>query len=137
MSPRNSAPAVVNMLEKTSSHRIITQSALSVISGIKKELASSEYALEIDELPKLYDIFPTLARGKASSSTFLPYPSAERKFKMDDVVMYLHSSGSTGFPKPIAQTHRTALEWANCRAYYFVMISHQRAESLSNNQQHS
>ena len=63
MSPRNSALAVISMLEKTSCHRVVANHALMpLLNAINAELTAKEkpYPLEVFDLPDLYDIFPTL-----------------------------------------------------------------------------
>ncbi|KAJ3528253.1 hypothetical protein NM688_g8022 [Phlebia brevispora] len=115
MSPRNSAAAIVNMLDQTSATRIITHAPLShLIDAVKKEVESKPYQLRVDELPDLYEIFPTLL-GEPSEglkeATFKPYPSPGQTPSWDEAVVYLHSSGSTGFPKAILQTHTTIFDW--------------------------
>ncbi|KAJ3555779.1 hypothetical protein NM688_g2383 [Phlebia brevispora] len=118
MSPRNSVPAIVNMLEKTSCHRIITQSSLSpLISEVKADLEKKGYALQVDELPALQDVFPELStktNGMKRNETkeLKPYPSRTKPVDMNAPLTYLHSSGSTGFPKPIPQTQNTFLSWS-------------------------
>ena len=118
MSPRNSAPAVVNMLEKTSCHRVIVNSALApLMDAVKAELSAkgSDYEVQVDELPDLYEMFPSLHPDKDGReiSEVTPYPNVSAEFSLDEPALYLHSSGSTGFPKPIKQTHRTMLEWCH------------------------
>lgn len=115
MSPKNSGPAVINMLEKTSCHRFITQSSLPVVSALEREIASSSFQLQVDELPDLFSVFPTLLHDQSTVPAVLPYPPANRSISDDEAVIYLHSSGSTGFPKPIKQTRRTVIEWASSR----------------------
>ncbi|KZT28824.1 putative aminoadipate reductase [Neolentinus lepideus HHB14362 ss-1] len=111
MSNRNSPAAVCHMLQKTSCHRLITTSASlgSLISGIKAEFSAIDYELQIDELPSLYDAFPRLGRETVHDH-FTPYPVLTNS-KPEDIVMYMHSSGSTGFPKSIPQTNKTLLGW--------------------------
>ncbi|KAI5999974.1 putative aminoadipate reductase [Pisolithus albus] len=108
MSPRNSSAAIVNLLKATKCHHLITtQSSLgSLISEVKKELAphgDEAYGLQIDEPPTLATLYPYMSE-ETIDSHFLPYPKGE--MNNDDVMFYLHSSGSTGFPKPIPITHR-------------------------------
>ncbi|KZT21262.1 acetyl-CoA synthetase-like protein [Neolentinus lepideus HHB14362 ss-1] len=107
MSNRNSPAAVSHMLQQTSCHHLITTSASlgSLISGIKAELSTINYDLKIDELPSLYDAFPRLGQETADYP-FTPYP-AVTNCKSDDIAIYLHSSGSTGFPKSIPHSNRT------------------------------
>lgn len=116
MSPRNSAEAVVNMLEKTNCHRMITQSSLppSLISSIQSQLSDKGFALHLDEIPSLESIFPAIKTEDPNVSPDVPtYPPPPVPFHPDDVVLYLHSSGSTGFPKPIAQTQNMLLQWCH------------------------
>ncbi|TFK53343.1 putative aminoadipate reductase [Heliocybe sulcata] len=111
MSNRNSPAAVSHMLQKTSCHRLITTSASlnSLISGIKADLSAEGYELTIDELPSIYDVFPRLGRETAADP-FTPYPPMTN-CKPDDIIFYIHSSGSTGFPKSIPHSNRTMLGW--------------------------
>ncbi|EKM50750.1 uncharacterized protein PHACADRAFT_153004 [Phanerochaete carnosa HHB-10118-sp] len=103
MSPRNPAPAIVDMLKRTSCHRIVCQPSMhSMLPDVQFELENENYTLQIDSLPELEEIFPAL-RGASSTDLCEPYPPSNRPFSMDDNFFYLHSSGSTGFPKPIPQ----------------------------------
>ncbi|EKM50758.1 uncharacterized protein PHACADRAFT_153008 [Phanerochaete carnosa HHB-10118-sp] len=113
MSPRNSAPAIVDMLKRTSCRRIVGQASMhSLLADVQSELENEEHTLQIDFLPELEEIFPTL-RGGSSADLCEPYPSSNKLFSMDDVVFYLHSSGSTGFPKPIPQRQSDILHTCN------------------------
>ncbi|KAJ3555456.1 hypothetical protein NM688_g2570 [Phlebia brevispora] len=112
ISPRNSAAAVANMLDQTSSRWVISQEPLSsLVQETRAELEKNHRSLRVDALPNLYDIFPTI-RGSNSvdSDSFVPYPSASRRPR-EDVVIYLHSSGSTGFPTAVPHTDITILDW--------------------------
>ncbi|KAG6329586.1 hypothetical protein ID866_9503, partial [Astraeus odoratus] len=62
--------------------------------------------LQIAEPPRLATLYPYL-NHETIKSPFVPYPTPERKPEADDVMFYLHSSGSTGFPKCIPITYRT------------------------------
>ncbi|KZT04547.1 acetyl-CoA synthetase-like protein [Laetiporus sulphureus 93-53] len=112
MSPRNSAVAVANLLESTGCHRIVSQPTFApLLDGIRKTVTPG-FEVHIDELPPFGDIFPAL------SSSFDPpapapdaYPAATKHVQPDDILLYLHSSGSTGHPKPIPHTHTTIIQW--------------------------
>ncbi|KAI6102822.1 putative aminoadipate reductase [Pisolithus sp. B1] len=107
MSPRNSPAAIINLLKTTKSrHLIATKSSLrSLISEVKRQLTSHDdeaYGLQIDEPPTLAIVYPYMSE-ETIHSPFVPYPKGD--INDDDVMFYLHSSGSTGFPKPIPITH--------------------------------
>jgi acyl-CoA synthetase (AMP-forming)/AMP-acid ligase II len=106
MSPRNSSAAICHMLRKVSSHRlIVTASSVgSLLGDVKKELAASEYSLDIQELPAFPDIYPCFTR-ETISDPFEPIALPSRDAFVDGIIPYIHSSGSTGFPKPIPWTH--------------------------------
>lgn len=111
MSPKNSVPAFINLLEKTSCHRIISQPAFSsLIEGIQSQLAEKKYDVRVDELPALHDVFPGIF-GSGEAAPVDPFPPATKPHSPDDNVLYLHSSGSTGFPKPVPQRQNFMLEF--------------------------
>jgi acyl-CoA synthetase (AMP-forming)/AMP-acid ligase II len=95
------------MLKKVSSHRlIVTASSLgSMLEEIRTEMAYSNYAIDIQELPKFPDIYPYLTHETASDP-FEKIRLPSHDSFVDGVVLYIHSSGSTGFPKPIPWTHK-------------------------------
>ncbi|PPR05125.1 hypothetical protein CVT24_010381 [Panaeolus cyanescens] len=115
ISPRNSAPAVVNLLKKSNCHRMITtQTTLSgLLTDITEELKNNdpEFALTIEEVPRFDDIFPKIG-CENEDDPFTPYPGPATRPDLDELALYLHSSGSTGFPKAIPQTHRILVAWA-------------------------
>ena len=124
MSPRNSAVAIVNMMEKTNCHRIISQSSLSsLMNEVLAEVEGKNYAIRVDELPGLYDVFPGV-KAKNRGITYdgntkvEPYPPRSKPLDENEIVSYLHSSGSTGFPKPIFQTDKTLRSWCRAGAFY-------------------
>ena len=129
MSPRNSAPGVVSMLRKTNCHRMImSQHSLGDLAfAIRAELSQSEdsYYLRIEEPPRLATVYPYLSR-EVVSLPFVPYPKAgqigEELSDRNDVMFYLHSSGSTGFPKPIPITYLTSLHYCLMRTLHLYCI---------------
>lgn len=68
------------------------------------------YLLCIEEMPSLSEIFPKLGEERLDDD-FEAYPAGSRP-SLDNVMMYLHSSGSTGFPKTVPQTFRSMVQWA-------------------------
>jgi acyl-CoA synthetase (AMP-forming)/AMP-acid ligase II len=65
--------------------------------------------ISIEEIPWIRDVYPKLGQEK-ESNYFLPYPDITPRPKSSDLMMLLHSSGSTGCPKTIPITHRAQLE---------------------------
>ncbi|KAG6883312.1 hypothetical protein C0993_006871 [Termitomyces sp. T159_Od127] len=112
ISPRNAPAAIAHLLEKTSSHRLITtsQTLTSLLDNIKANLAS-DFDLSIEEIPTLNEIYPKLGT-ESIHDPFERYPAPRTRPLMSDVALYLHSSGSTRFPKAIHQTYLNLAHWA-------------------------
>ncbi|KAF7316041.1 Aminoadipate reductase [Mycena indigotica] len=106
ISPRNSPAALIHLLTATKTSRIYTTHASlgPLIAAIKVHYACTEILIE--EMPTLGQVYPFLGRETAESP-FVPYPSPQAVAPLDSVTSYLHSSGSTGLPKPIPLTHRS------------------------------
>jgi len=87
-----------------------------LVDEIQHELTSSDprFVVSIEEVPPLLEIYPKLGYEK-QDDPFEPYPAGPR-LSLDDVSVYLHSSGSTGLPKSIPQTFCTFVHWASFRA---------------------
>ncbi|CCM01374.1 uncharacterized protein FIBRA_03424 [Fibroporia radiculosa] len=112
MGPRNSAPAIASMLTRTDCHRIVSQSAFSALTDDVLAMLPVDYAFEVTELPPLAEILPSLtAMPGIPIPPVKPYPAPEHRPVLSDIVLYLHSSGSTGFPKPIPHVHLNWLQW--------------------------
>ncbi|KAI4521215.1 acetyl-CoA synthetase-like protein [Schizophyllum commune Loenen D] len=112
ISPRLSAPAVANLLRASNCHRVVAtrQTLRALIAAVKGELGL-EYALKVDEVPALDVVYPRLAREQVADD-FKPYPKPSVESKLDDMLLYLHSSGSTGFPKAIPHTRASMAGWS-------------------------
>ncbi|KZP33045.1 acetyl-CoA synthetase-like protein [Athelia psychrophila] len=114
ISSKNPAEALVSMLERSACHRvIITHASLGPLLRDVRELLPTDFPLAVEEIPTLSQCYPHLS-NEVENDTFVPYPASQEGRSPDDLLFYLHSSGSTNFPKPIPQTDRTALSW--CRA---------------------
>ena len=99
----------------SSSHHLVAtcETLRDLIKDVKVEMFSKDptYELSIEELPALDVIFPRLG-VESEEDPFIPYPTLETRPDISDICMFLHSSGSTGLPKIIPQTHKTLLNWA-------------------------
>ncbi|TRM56544.1 hypothetical protein BD626DRAFT_618939 [Schizophyllum amplum] len=111
ISPRLSAPAIANLLRTSGSRRLVTTqySLHGLIESVKDELGA-DYALEVDEVPALSVLYPHLAEETAADA-FEAYPDMESTKTPDDFEIYMHSSGSTGFPKAIGHTRAGMAGW--------------------------
>ncbi|KAJ7194340.1 putative aminoadipate reductase [Mycena pura] len=114
ISPRNSSAAILNLLRTTSCHRVLaTRVTLApLLAALHEEIQQhdAEFALRIEEIPSLSQVYPNLG-NEMLDSAFQPYPAAEPP-SLDSVCLYLHSSGSTGMPKAIPETHRAIFQWS-------------------------
>jgi acyl-coenzyme A synthetase/AMP-(fatty) acid ligase len=83
------------------------------------ELAASDpgYELSIEEVPAVETLYPRLGKEKGDDA-FEPYPPYTTRPPLSDVAMYLHSSGSTGLPKAIPQTHLILIHWVAFRELF-------------------
>ncbi|KAG6907803.1 putative NRPS-like protein biosynthetic cluster [Tephrocybe rancida] len=107
ISPRNSPGAIVELLTKTSCCRLLTTHAYldTLIAAVKSHtIGNSISDLLIEEVPSIASVYPYLAH-ETTDDPFERYPPATKRPSPDDLCLYLHSSGSTGNPRPIPQTH--------------------------------
>ena len=97
------------MLKKINCSRIVTldHAHKSLIDGIRREIGDAP--LTVYELPTLRYAFPKLGQEVALDS-FTPYPPSLKRPGLDSPAIYIHSSGSTGFPKAIAHSHRIQIQ---------------------------
>ncbi|KAF7341009.1 Acetyl-CoA synthetase-like protein [Mycena sanguinolenta] len=107
ISHRNTTTAIFHLLKNTSSHRVLTtKGSARLLETVATN--NAVYELSIEEIPLLGQIYPHLGH-ETTEHQFVPYPSPTTSISLDDVALYLHSSGSTGLPKPIPQTHRNLI----------------------------
>ncbi|KAJ7610402.1 hypothetical protein FB45DRAFT_942407 [Roridomyces roridus] len=109
ISPRNSPPAIFQLLRVSSCHHIIATrvTLASLLSRLEEHVkeADPEFALRIDEVPSLAEVYPNLG-AETPECGFKPYPEGSGRPDPDGLFMYIHSSGSTGFPKAIPYNYR-------------------------------
>ncbi|KAG1894389.1 uncharacterized protein F5891DRAFT_1176122 [Suillus fuscotomentosus] len=79
--------------------------------------ATQTSQLQIDEIPALKHLYHSLVSGTPNVA-IVPYPSLGPPSSDNDVLFYLHSSGSTGFPKPILISNLTAIHWCLTLSVY-------------------
>ncbi|KAJ6491543.1 putative aminoadipate reductase [Mycena vulgaris] len=98
----------------SSCHRIIATCATldDLLAGIKNHIAEvdPDFALQIEEVPSLQQVYPNLGAETADFS-FHSYPTEVSHESLDEIALYIHSSGSTRFPRAVGQTHRVLKQW--------------------------
>ncbi|KAL1970082.1 hypothetical protein VTN77DRAFT_6487 [Rasamsonia byssochlamydoides] len=103
LSTRISLEAYASLLEKTASkHIVIHESFRDTASDLQKRIDG----LEVDEIPTqdVYDYPIEDDVGTVIAPNLDPFEEANH------IAWIIHSSGSTGLPKPIFQTHRAAIK---------------------------
>jgi long-subunit acyl-CoA synthetase (AMP-forming) len=126
MSPRLPPVAVIHLLKSTNSHRlVISKSALAdLVKGIQDELQSQHpgYEVEMVDFPTLKDLYPTLGGSDTTNENNdnVNISNGETPVEATNVKggVYLHSSGSTGLPKPIRLTDKVIASYAYMREYF-------------------
>lgn len=115
MSNRNTAPAIANLLSKTSCHHLIRtmDSATDRIVNEVYRTMDGSHPINLIPVPLIEKLFPHLGH-ETVDDPFEPYP-AVKYHSQDKTLMYCHSSGSTGFPKPIPLTQRYIFQLMNLR----------------------
>ncbi|EKM51563.1 uncharacterized protein PHACADRAFT_212203 [Phanerochaete carnosa HHB-10118-sp] len=110
ISPRNSAQAICQLLDATSSKCVISQASLvTLVSHIRADRDAKDLPLDVREMPALSVLFPALSDSVEDGLT--PFQS-DTPADIHGTAMFLHSSGSTGFPKTILFTHYQLLKWS-------------------------
>ncbi|KAL9602180.1 MAG: hypothetical protein Q9219_002044 [cf. Caloplaca sp. 3 TL-2023] len=98
LSPRISAQAISNLLSETQCESIVCAD-------------SSQILQNLDQVREHKDVqtIPILSRNwfdRSSVGTFTPIRNIDRAREAERTVMIMHSSGSTGLPKPIYINHK-------------------------------
>ncbi|KAI1637946.1 hypothetical protein F4809DRAFT_602441 [Biscogniauxia mediterranea] len=118
LSTRLSIEAYVGLLDATHCHKIIT---VSNYSTVVNQIAENH------EISQFQMLGSTSYTKPDSSSTRFRRP-VEIKNESQKIAFIVHSSGSTGLPKPIYQTHRSCLMnysvGSGMRAYVTLPLYH-------------
>ncbi|KAL4973660.1 hypothetical protein BDW66DRAFT_153612 [Aspergillus desertorum] len=106
LSARLSASAIHSLLQRTSAAAIIVSGRLEAAA---REAAQALPATIHSPLP--FEAFLSVGTDEDSGSICHPYHYIDES---DRDVLILHSSGTTGLPKPIYVSHRHLLSFVNC-----------------------
>jgi acyl-coenzyme A synthetase/AMP-(fatty) acid ligase len=121
MSHRLPPVAIIHLMRNTDCHRlVVSKDHLSeLVSGIEAELKANhpDYVLKIDDFPTLDALYPKLGQ-EVSEDPFEYLTGANKLVGLDEGGMYLHSSGSTGLPKPIRLTKGSLASYARMREFF-------------------
>ncbi|KAH9912112.1 acetyl-CoA synthetase-like protein [Fomitopsis serialis] len=110
LSARNSAVAVAHLLAKTNVVHIFVglHQAMQDLNAEACEILKSQYsystALGVSPMPVFNDFYDVGLKGNTEQDIPYDHPG------LDKNIFYLHSSGSTAFPKPIPWTYRRMLQ---------------------------
>ncbi|KAJ7623601.1 putative aminoadipate reductase [Roridomyces roridus] len=119
MSPRNSPAGVFSLLRASACHRIIATcvTLASLLEELQGYIAQEDpgYSLVIEQVPSLDAIYPNLGNETAHCQ-FQLYSRPRTRTSLDDIALYMHSSGSSGLPRAVAQTHRAFWQWSTLPA---------------------
>lgn len=89
-----------------------------LLTAALSKITSPNYSPQVEDLWSIYDIFPTLKLGSTESVLEEGlYLDRDTPFNLDEPVAVLHSSGSTGLPKAVFQTHKIVLQWASSSTF--------------------
>lgn len=122
MSPRLPPAAIIHLLKSTNSHKlVISSSTLSeLVKGIKEELVQqhADYPVQLVEFPTLDALYPTSGDEEDVTSSTSEVNGDEGKYAGG---VFLHSSGSTGLPKPIRLSNRVITSYAHLRECSYLI----------------
>ncbi|THV01944.1 acetyl-CoA synthetase-like protein, partial [Dendrothele bispora CBS 962.96] len=123
ISPRNSPQAIAHLIQKVRVKHMLVGFDQSMQELMERavEFLKTEYGYRDDQIPamSMMPLFEDLYlengldKGKEIVEKIREEISLKRQ-QPQDIQFYLHSSGSTAFPKPIAYTTRGYLELSVC-----------------------
>ncbi|QRV80473.1 acetyl-CoA synthetase-like protein [Ceratobasidium sp. AG-Ba] len=98
ISPRTQLAGITHLLTKSHTPYVIIGGSPAILELRDNLVGSIDSPLNTIPVPTLTDLYPQL--GKLGAQDFVPFPDVEPA-KSDSIVAILHSSGSTGLPRPI------------------------------------
>ncbi|KAF9553324.1 acetyl-CoA synthetase-like protein [Agrocybe pediades] len=114
ISTRNSSAAVAHLINKAGVEHVFLgreQAMIDLKDQVLEELNSQNPAHPLpafSPIPVFDDLYSSYSAMYDSDGSDLPF----EKKDLDDIAMYIHSSGTTNFPKPIPWTHSHLLRFA-------------------------
>jgi acyl-CoA synthetase (AMP-forming)/AMP-acid ligase II len=101
LSPRNSEPALVDLMNKTNTKVLLYANQFSkVATKVSSNISDGAFNLASE-----VDIEQALQEENMAEKSLLASKSTSKE-QLEDIAMIIHSSGTTGFPKPIYLSNR-------------------------------
>ena len=108
-------------IRRTVTIALLTVAALSGCSSNPVAAhATSRAPSPVASTPVATPTTPPPTQVAADATPVKPFPPSPKPLCMTDDVIYLHSSGSTGFPKPITLNQYQTVEWCRSREWTFL-----------------
>ena len=126
LSARLSPTAISHLLQKTAAGAIIVSPRMRGTAAEALSILESTSSTPRLYLQCPYEIFLNTEDTKSQPKERLPDPK-HFVSETDRNVLILHSSGTTGLPKPIYTSHRYSLSFPACHAF----VSEEEAQSLT------
>jgi acyl-CoA synthetase (AMP-forming)/AMP-acid ligase II len=125
ISPRFPPGTICDLLQSVSVCRVLITSTASesLLNDMRAEMDKRQYNITFENLPSFEDIFPEifgLVDRDSNELDAVPLPTADAY--PDGVELWLHSSGSTGQPKPLPLTHAFIHKMQFSRMSKFVLL---------------
>ena len=97
-------------MKKINCSRIVTlyDAHRNLIDALREQ--GSDLAFTVEEMPPISYAFPKLGH-EIQADLFIPYPHSASRPDQNRPSIYIHSSGSTGFPKAIPQSYKVQIHW--------------------------
>ncbi|KAF9007721.1 hypothetical protein BDZ89DRAFT_1231321 [Hymenopellis radicata] len=123
LSPRNSSAATAKLLQDVNCFQVVATSSTlgDLLSQTQLELEQHGKQLLVHEMPLTQTLYLLLGR-ESSVTAFEYYTTGTSPGSLSDIAFYLHSSGSTGLPKAIPQSHLSNVHWCFFREYVLRIL---------------